>query len=354
MDGYKTVSNDVVRKNVTDIFRMAGLDDDSAAVVADTLAEAECEGRESHGLVRVRPIYEKIMSRQANLTPSIQFEEIGSSLYRIDGDNALGAVLANKITDFCVEKARENGACIAFVNNANHLGAAGYYTSKMARRGVLGILATNAGPAVAPWGGMSRILGTNPFSCSFPAGKYQDFTLDIATSASAMGKIIVSARDGRTIPTGWAMNESGEDTTSAEAAMEAFKAGIGILPMAGYKGTGIAMIIDVLAGILSGAVLSKDVKPMFSSGTSGVGYFCLALDIGHFIDPEEFGSRVEEWFDLIKSDRKRPGFEEILIPGEIENRKKANKTDQIEVLASTWSEIETIKGELEKSARAGS
>ena len=169
-----------------------------------------------------------------------------------------------------------------------------------------------------------------------------------------MGKIIVSARDGRSIPAGWAMNVSGEDTTSAEAAMEAFSAGIGILPMAGYKGTGIAMIIDVLAGILSGAVLSKDVKPMFSSGTSGVGYFCMALDIGHFVDTEEFGRRVEEWFNLIKSDRKRPGFEEILIPGEIENRKIANKTDRIDVLASTWSEIETIRSELEKTVRAES
>ena len=109
---------------------------------------------------------------------------------------------------------------------------------------------------MAPWGGMSKLLGTNPFSCSFPAGKFRNFTLDIATSASAMGKIIMYSKEGKSIPHGWAMDISGNDTDSAKEATDAFNQGVGILPMAGYKGTGIAIMIDVLAGIL-GAMLAQ-------------------------------------------------------------------------------------------------
>ena len=346
MNDYTTVSKEDIYRRAVSIFIAAGFSEADADIIADTLMEAEVEGRESHGFMRLNSLYQRTKQDVINTKPDIKFEEVGSSLYMVNGDNALGAILAAHVMDFCAEKAKENGVCVAFVNNANHLGAAGYYTIRAAEKGTFAFIATNGGPAVAPWGGMSKLLGTNPFSCSFPAGRFRNFTLDIATSASAMGKIIMYSKEGKSIPKGWAMDIEGNDTNSAKEATDAFKQGVGILPMAGYKGTGIAIMIDVLAGILSGAKLSKDINAMFSSGISGVGYFCFVVDIEHFMKLEVFEQRVEDWFEELKNDKKRPGIEEIFIPGEIENRKIARGSDEISIFTGTMAEIEAIEAEL--------
>lgn len=343
MENYVSVKISELRRRMVDILTDAGVSDEDSHILADTLLEAEIEGRESHGLMRFAPLYKRITNGKVNRNPQVAFREVGSALYHVDGDNGLGAVLANQIMSFCQTKAKENGLCVAFVNNANHLGAAGYYTARAADDGFFALVATNGGPAVAPWGGVSKLLGTNPFSCSFPAGKYKNFTLDVATSASAMGKIIMYAKEGRELPLGWAMDHAGKDTTSAQEATSAFSDGIGILPMAAHKGTGIAMIIDLLAGILPGAKLSKDVSDMFSSGVSGVGYFYFVLDIERFMPRDVFEGLVEEWFDTIKEDKKRPGVNEILIPGEIENRRIYGKHDNIEVFRGSLDELEQIE-----------
>ena len=336
-----------IRHRLTTIMAKTGIPESDAEIVADSLIEAELEGRESHGLMRFPSLYERIACGKDFKNPHILFNSIGTNLFLVDGDNVLGAVLANHVMTFCADTAKKEGMSIAAVKNANHLGAAAYYTNKAAKDGLFAFLATNASPAVAPSGGMSKLLGTNPFSVSFPAGKYGVFSLDIATSASAMGKILMYAKEDKSIPIGWAMDENGQDTTSSSAAVDAFKKGIGILPMAGHKGMGLAMVIDVLAGLLSGASLSYQVSNSFAAGNvSGVGFFCLVLDIKRFMPLDEFQSKLETWFDILKADKVRTGTSGIFIPGEIEQNHAVSTGDSLDVLSSVIKDIEKIEAEL--------
>lgn len=336
-----------IQERMTRIYVKAGIPQEDAEVIVDTLVEAELEGRESHGLMRFAPLYRRILSGGITKTPNISTERIGTNLYTVDGDNAAGAVLAARVMKFCEEVAKENGTAIAAVKNANHLGAAGYYTSRAAKNGFFAFLATNAGPGVAPTGGMSKLLGTSPFSVSFPAGKYDHFTLDIATSASAYGKIMMYAKEEKEIPLGWAMDENGYDTTNAQAAVDAFNKGVGILPMAAHKGMGISMIIDVLAGLLSGAKFSCEVSNAFTmSKSSGVGFFYIVMDIERFMSLNAFTSRVEKWFDLMKNDKCRPGSTGIFVPGELENARLNHAGDTMKVFSGTIDEIEKIESEM--------
>ena len=341
------VNTQAIRSRLITIFMSTGVPQVDAATLADTLIDAEAEGRESHGLMRVPALYSRIVRGNITTSPDIRFTNIGSCIYSVDGDNALGAVLAQRTMEFCEAEARKHGIAVAAVKNANHLGAAGYYTAKAAGHGYFAFLASNAGPGVAPTGGMSKLLGTNPFSVSFPAGKYDNFTLDIATSASAYGKIMMYAKEGKPIPVGWAMDENGNDTTDAQVAVDAFNKGVGILPMSAHKGMGLSMIIDVLAGLMAGAKFSYQVSNMFStSNISGVGFFCVVMDIERFMPLEDFISSVEGWFDLLKADKQRPGSGGIFMPGEIENMRRKQAGDSLSVFEGTIREIEKIESSI--------
>ncbi len=338
------VSAQNMRARMAAVLEKVGIPTRDALVVADTLIEAEVQGRESHGLMRFPALYSRIVNGNVTKEPNIKIENIGANLYLVDGDNALGAVLADRVMTFCTEEAKRNGMAVAAVKNANHLGAAGYYTNKAADAGMFAFLSSNGGPAVAPTGGMTKLLGTSPFAVSFPAGKYGNFLLDIATSASAMGKIMMYAKEGKDIPLGWAMDRNGLDTTSAQEAVEAFKSGVGIMPMASYKGMGISMIVDILAGLLSGARFSYQVSDMFTtSNISGVGYFMIVLDITRFMPLNEFEKRTEEWFDLLKAAKPRPNSTGVLIPGEIEHERQKAAGDTLDVFAGTITEFEKIE-----------
>ena len=338
------VSASDFRTRMASMLEKAGIPQQDALIVADSLVEAEVQGRESHGLMRFPALYSRISNGKVTKKPDIKIKNLGTNLYAVDGDNALGAVLAERVMEFCTEKAKENGLAVAAVKNANHLGAAGYYTNRAANDGMFAFLASNAGPAVAPTGGMTKLLGTSPFAVSFPAGKYGNFLLDIATSASAMGKIMMYAKEGKSIPLGWAMDKNGADTTDAQVAVDAYKSGVGIMPMAAHKGMGMSMIIDVLAGLLSGAKFSYQVSDMFNTGNvSGVGYFIVVLDIKRFMPQDEFEKRIEEWFDLLKNDRPRPHSAGVFIPGEIEHERQKAAGDNLDVFAGTIEEIEKIE-----------
>lgn len=339
-----TISAQKIKSRMEVILKKTGIPEKDAEIIADSLIEAEVQGRESHGLMRFPALYSRIVNGNVTKVPNIHFESIGTNLYAVDGDNALGAVLATRTMEFCERVAKEHGIAVATVRSANHLGAAGYYTMKAAREGFFAFVASTAGPAVAPAGGMSQLLGTNPFSVSFPAGKYDNFTLDIATSASAFGKIMMYAKEAKEIPIGWAMDRDGNDTTDANMAIDAYKNGVGILPMAGHKGMGISMIIDVLAGLLSGARFSYEVSDMFhTNGISGVGYFYVVMDIERFMPMNQFTTHIENWFDMLKTDRRRPNSTEIFMPGELENINGGTAAGMLNVFEETIEEIEKIE-----------
>ena len=325
------------------IFEGAGVCGADAEVTADNLISADVCGLSSHGLMRVTPYVRRIRAGLTNPKPQIRHEQISDHMFKVHGDGALGQVGATYAMNLCMESALRTGSAIVVVNHINHIGMAGYYTKQAARKGLLAFMCTNASPTMAPFGGVDRLLGTNPFCVSFPAGKYQDFTLDVATTATARGKIRMYQKENRPIPLGWATDAQGNDTTDPAAAL----AGT-LLPMGGHKGYGLAMIVDALSGILAGADLSCEAEGMFEATTpANTGCYISVVDIRRFLPLDGFTERSEQWLDRIKNSHVKPGVQEILIPGEIENRRAAQADGKVPLLEQTYEELTALDQQIQ-------
>jgi LDH2 family malate/lactate/ureidoglycolate dehydrogenase len=210
-------------------------------------------------------------------------------------------------------------------------------------RGCVMLVATNASAAMAPWGGREKRVGTNPWSIAAPAGRYPPLALDIANTAVARGKIYLAQQHGQPIPPGWAINAAGEPTTDAAEAI----AGV-ILPMAAHKGYGIAVMMDVLAGVLSGSSFGAEVGgPYQADRRSGCGHLMIALDIATFIPRAEFDQRMEQLVDRLKATPLAAGVHEVLVPGELEVRcAEDNRRRGLELPAQTRADLEGLSKEL--------
>jgi len=209
--------------------------------------------------------------------------------------------------------------CAVAVRSSGHFGTAMYFTRMAAEAGCIGFLSTNASPAMAPWGGRKKRLGTNPWSWAAPAGRYPPMMLDIANTAVARGKLYLAKQRGERIPEGWAIDEEGRATSDPAVGIEGT-----ILPMAGHKGYAIAALMDVLSGILPGSRFGASVVgPYEPTGTSGVGHLAIAIDIEACRPLAEFEADMERLIEELKSTPSGPDTEEIFYPGEREARHEA-------------------------------
>ncbi|WP_294852835.1 Ldh family oxidoreductase [uncultured Oscillibacter sp.] len=323
-----------VKEKSLAILMGVGVPDADAAKTVDALLDAELCGVESHGLMRLNAYVERLNAGTIAPAPEIQIT-VRDAVAQIDGGNGLGQVVMTKAVDTCGALAKSFGVGIASVCRSNHFGTAAYYARSLARQGCVGFVASAAGPTMAPFGGMDLLLGTNPFAVAFP-GREMTFCADMATSAAAKGKIRIYTQKGEEIPLGWALDEDGHDTTDSQAAIRGI-----LLPMAGHKGYALAMVVDMLCALLSGAALSGESSSMFRSDCpSGTGHFAAALDIAHFLPPDEFADRAQEWFDALRSSRKRPGVPRIYIPGEPEAQRLAASGETICILRQTMESLE--------------
>lgn len=326
------------------IFQAVGVPEADARLTADNLISAELCGLSSHGLMRVGAYVRRLQKGLTNPAPHMEIQKTAENMFKINADHALGQVAAMRALELCMEQTRKSGNALAVINHMNHLGMAGYYSRKAAKQGFLTFLCTNASPTMAPFGGMDPLLGTNPFCVSFAAGKYGDVTLDAATTATARGKIRMYQREGKPLPAGWATDAQGNDTLDPAAALKGT-----LLPMGGHKGYGLAMIVDVLSGLLAEADLSCEAEGMFDATLpANTGCFMSMLDIGRFLPRERFVDREEAWLDRIKASRKKPGVPEILVPGEIENRRSAAAKGRVTLLEETHRELQDLLEEVER------
>jgi LDH2 family malate/lactate/ureidoglycolate dehydrogenase len=247
-----------------------------------------------------------------------------------------------------VERAREHGVATVAVRRSNHFGAAMEYTLEAARAGCIGILFTNASPAMAPWGGREQLIGNNPWSIAAPAGRYAPLILDVANTVVARGKIYTAQQEGRAIPAGWAVDQAGLPTTDPATAL----AGL-ILPLGGHKGYAQAFMIDVLAGVLTGARFATGVfGPYQAEQPSGCGHLAIALDIEHFMDLPQFEARVEQLIAEVKTATPLPGHAEVLYPGEPEARAEAeNRRRGIPLPPKTLTDLRELAGRLGVTVR---
>jgi len=313
-----------------------------ARLVADTLVQADLWGHQSHGVLRLGWYFDRVRNKVMNPVTKPEFVVDAAAMALIDGHDGVGHVLTVLAAKEAVKRAKAHGIGAVGVRNSNHFGTCMYYTLMGARQGCVMFLTTNGGPAMAPWGGRKKIVGTNPWSVAAPVGKRAPFVVDMAATGVARGKIYLARNKGLPIPLGWAINAAGEPTTDPQEAIDGI-----ILPMAEHKGYAIAAMVDVLSGVLTGSgFLSAVHSPYKTAEKSNCGHLMIALDIGAFQPLAEFNARMERFADEIKAVPTAKGFAEVFYPGEIEARNDAkNRKEGIQFPEDTLADLRRVAKE---------
>ncbi|MBE3015518.1 Ldh family oxidoreductase [Microbispora sp. NEAU-D428] len=310
-----------------------------ARLLADTLVTAELWGHPSHGMLRLPWYLDRIESGAtvAAADPGIVTDH--GAVLVLDGKNGLGQVVADRAVGLGVERARRHGIAAVAARNSGHFGTAAYFTRRAAQEGCVALLATNASPAMAPWGGREKRIGTNPWSIAAPGGRYGTVVMDIANTAVARGKIYHARERGEPIPEGWAADPDGVPTTDPSRAIEGL-----ILPMAGHKGYAISFMFDVLTGVLTGSAFGTSVVgPYARHGRSGCGHLLICIDIRSMADPGDFERRMEALIQETKATPAAPGVMEIFVPGEPEIRTAERlRSEGITVAEETWQALDRL------------
>jgi LDH2 family malate/lactate/ureidoglycolate dehydrogenase len=241
--------------------------------------------------------------------------------------------------------ARDHGVAAATICRSQHCGALSYYCDRAAAAGMILVAMTNGEPAMSPAGGCQACFGTNPIAASFPTGKGFPVSIDLATSHVARGNIIAAAKAGRAIPEDWALDAEGRPTTDAAAAL----AGT-VLTMAGHKGYALAMLVELFSGVLSGAAVGDQVGSMYKHWDrhQDVGHWLVLVDIQAFLPLDHFRQRIDTTIDRIKAGRRRPGVDEVLVPGERSHRRaEYHRRHGIPISPETLAELEQLGREYE-------
>lgn len=315
-----------------------GVPTDDAEILSRALVDADLHGVSTHGISRLNIYLQRIEKGLIVPNAELSIERHGGSVLTLNANNGLGQVQAEKALDLLLPLARQNGIAAATIRNSQHFGALSYYCNRAADEGLVLLAMTNCEPAMSPEGGYQAFFGTNPIAASFPTGKGFNIKIDLATSVVARGNIIAAQKKKQPIPEGWALDSHGEPTTDAQEALLGT-----VLTMAGHKGYALALMVEVFSSVLSGAAIGPDIGSMYKDmdRKQDVGHFFCLLNIAAFLDLTEFKQRIDETIDRIKGSKKRPGVEEILIPGERSARSaKANEAQGISISDETLSELE--------------
>ncbi|MCW2406869.1 LDH2 family malate/lactate/ureidoglycolate dehydrogenase [Sphingobium sp. B1D7B] len=336
------VDSDALLAFAKAIYARAGLSEEDAHVSADSLVQADLWGHQTHGVMRL-PWYVKRLQTgavKANTVPVVALDS--GAVVVVDGQEAMGQVSARRAAELAIERAGQHGICAVAVRNSNHFGTAMYFTLMAARAGCVGFLSTNASPAMPPWGGRSKAVGTNPWSWAAPAGANPPMVLDIANTGVARGKIYLARQKGLEIPLGWALDAEGRETTDPVAAL-----GGVTLPMAGHKGYAISVMMDMLSGVLSGSAFGASVNgPYQAEKPGGVGHLMIAMKIDAFQPRAQFESRMERLIAELRATPLAVGYDEIVYPGELEARNDArHRREGLLLPADTISDLAALATE---------
>ncbi len=321
------------------LFRAAQVPAPEAAAVAGRLVEANRLGHDSHGVIRVPQYLKAIEDGEVVPGADVEILEETPASATLDGNWGFGQVVAGRAVELAVAKARQYGLAAVTVRRSYHIGRLGAYVEEMARQQQIGLLVANAhgrGAIIAPWGGAEGRLATNPLAVGIPTGDPQaPIVLDMTTSAVAEGKVRVKLNAGEPVPDGWMLDGNGKPTNDP-ADLYSEPRGT-ILPFggaAGHKGYGLGVIVDLLGGALSGAGTTGHARARLGNGC-----FLLALDVRQFLPFGDFAAEIDDFVRYLKSTPPMAGFEEVLIPGEVERRQNARGGEEIAVDEETWRQI---------------
>ena len=304
------------------VFRRLGLSDSEVADCTRAIMFATLRGLDSHGIVSILPGIAGSVKR-GQTQPHAEILTLNESAVTAayKGNRAAGPVIASHAMRAALSRAKEHGVGVATAIHCAHFGAASAYAAMALPEGMLGLVMCNAAPAVAPYGGAQRFHGTNPIAYAAPGVEMPPIVLDIATSMVASGQLFKATRRGQTIPLGWALDEDGQPTTDPASGNRG-----ALLPFGLHKGYGMGILVDLLTGALAGSTLGLGVEQHNPDpDVGGQAFFFLALNPAFFSSPEAFAQRVDKLSRDAKSIRPADGFDEVLLPGELEWREEQKR-----------------------------
>jgi len=330
------ITSDDEKRIIIKILKALKVSDEHAKVVADVTVDADLKGFSSHGIGRFPQYIKGIKHGNIKTKGNIEIEEETSSTALINGNHLLGHYVTYNGMKIAIKKAEKTGVGLVGIHNSNHFGIAGYYSDIATKNDMIGIVMANTEPAVAPLGGKEPILGTNPIAIGIPSNKYY-ISVDMATSASARGKLLEAARKGEKLPEGIALDADGNPTTDPKKALKG-----SILPFGGHKGYALSLMIEILAGPLVKAAIGREVKGTVNPYEKCTkGDLLLVIDPSKFVNIQEFKEQVDKFIEEIKSTGN------VLIPGDIEKMNmKKNMEEGIYLDKELMKEFKKIEKEL--------
>lgn len=311
------VDSKALLKVVKELLMNVSIPEEDAHTIASGLVAANLRGLDSHGVSRIPMYLERIRKGVVNPKPSIKVKKVTAAVSEVNGDDGMGFLAGHRAMEEAIQLAKQSGIGLVGVNRSTHYGMAALYVMQAIEAGYIALAYTNSSPAIPAWGGREAFLGASPFAAGVPAKEARPYVLDMAMTVIARGKIRLAAMHDEEIPLGLALNKQGEPTTNAKDAFEGV-----CLPFGGAKGSAFAMLMDLLSGVLTGANYGGDVKSLYfdHSEPQNVGHLFIAIRPDLFVPLGDFEERMDSFVNRVKSQPKAAGFDEILIPGEPEER----------------------------------
>ena len=306
----------ILKKKIIKIFKNYNLISSHALICADALINAELVGAPSHGLSRLKMYCDRINKKVINPKPEIKIKKISQSICHVDANNSIGFVAADIGIKQAIKNAKKTGIGLVGIKNSGHYGLSGYYAEQAVKKNLIAFCFTNAPPAIAPHGARKSLFGTNPICFGTPTSSKVPFILDTSVSVINRGKIRVAARIGKKIPKGVALDKFGKPTTDAKKALEGVQ-----LPIAEFRGSGLAWMVDILSGVFTGGNHAGRVKDPFDdfSGPQNIGHLFIVIKPNLFVG--NYNQRIKENIKRIKRLPKIKGVKEILYPGQSKSRR---------------------------------
>jgi len=334
-----TVTAKQERDLIVEVLTHHGAGADEAFVQADVLTEADLRGLHSHGVQRVPVLVERMKKQLIKVKAVPEMTWTAEAVMNVDGKDGFGTYIADQALHAAAPRAKQQGIVAVAIRNSGHIGMLGYYCEHMAEENLICIAFTSSEALVHPFGGAEPLVGSNPIAVSFPASPFP-LMLDMATSVSAIGKILTQKHKGEPIPDDWAIDSEGSPTTDPDAAL-----GGALNPAGGPKGYGLGVAIGILAGLLPGGEIGKTVV-----GTLDVEYPCTKADLFLLLNPEVFGggktlsARVTAYREELRRSRPQKGFDRVMAPGDKERELRAERMESgIPLSEEVWHATEQLR-----------
>ena len=328
-----------LKKEIIKIFKNFGLNNNHALISANALINAELVEAYGHGLSRLKMYCDRISKKLINPKPKIKVKKITQSISHIDANNSIGFVAADIAIKKAINNAKKTGIGLVAVKNSGHYGLSGYYAEQAVKKNLITMIYTNAPPAIAPHGAKKSLFGTNPICFGAPTGSKIPFILDTSVSMINRGKIRFAARNNRNIPFGVALDKFGKPTTNAKKALKGVQ-----LPIAEFRGSGLAWMVDILSGVITGGNHAGRVKDPFDdfTGPQNIGHLFITFKTNLFV--KNYHTRIKDNIKRVKKLPKIKGIKEIMYPGQNKyKRYRINLKKEIKIPTNVKKDLERLK-----------